>query len=168
LVFISVTFGFLCESGVAGAKNFETLVGSFTPLCRREEREGGGGERNEGQHQQQMTRKDLQSIVQEHNADNKRAMDVMWCSKLGVEESDDVVDFHVAPLLTMMEKTEADWTMVWRQLYLIAKRLESEDGGDEFVRLVSSDEMLAMLEDCFYSDVGSWAETTKTDWVRKA
>ena len=115
-----------------------------------------------------MTRKDLQSIVQEHNADNKRAMDVMWCSKLGVEESDDVVDFHVAPLLTMMEKTEADWTMVWRQLYLIAKRMESEDGGDEFVRLVSSDEMLAMLEDCFYSDVGSWAETTKTDWVRKA
>ena len=77
-------------------------------------------------------------------------MDAMWSLKLGLESTNTTTKSLVASLLVLMEKTEADWTMTWRQLAVVVERMSSVDGGSIEVK-----EMLETLSECFYSEENS-------------
>ena len=58
--------------------------------------------------------------------------------------------------------------MVWRQLYLIGSRMlekKATDGATDGASVIETEEMFAMLGDCFYSDVTRWPEKTKVEWM---
>ena len=89
-------YGFM-NQGVAGHKNFATLVESFRPLYSTES-------------EQKM----LLDVIEEHNLHRRRSMCDMWCCKLGLDltsgdlmdDNDGVTESIVAPLLDLMEKSQ--------------------------------------------------------------
>lgn len=130
-------YGFLNQP-TAGAKNFASFVSSVLPLLDQE----GVSE--------------ARKIVDQHTEIAKGATNTMWLKKLGLQkEWSSSIEELVSELLDLMEKSQADYTLVWRQLSQV---LEDLDDSDE--------KLFHPLKDCFYSqDISTMAGWV--GWMRK-
>jgi len=125
-------YGFLNQP-TAGAKNFESLVTAMLPLLDKD------------------NARKARQIVSNHEEKASDAMNEMWRDKLGLCEWSSDASILLTQLLKMMEQNEADYTLLWRQLAVVA---ESAEQSHE-----DNDKLFAPLADCFYKEVKD-----KTKW----
>jgi uncharacterized protein YdiU (UPF0061 family) len=95
---------------------------------------------------------ELATIVREHDNIIKKTTDAMWRQKLGVGEAVKVGPL-VSTLLELMERDEADYTLLWRSLAQVA---ELKGHG------VSESALLQPLQHAFYkplqeAEAKAWA-----------
>ena len=145
----------------AGFKNFETLVHSLLPLLT----------------DKQEKKEALLLVSEGHHANVKQHMNRMWSCKLGLLDSATATDTEpmgsldetamnnlITSLLLLMEQTECDWTLTWRQLSVIVERMSTS--GEH---RLSEDEMLMVLRECFYSNETSplnKGSAYRTQWLQ--
>jgi uncharacterized protein YdiU (UPF0061 family) len=134
----------------AGSKNFETLIRSILPILTTDEE-----------------RKEAKELISSgHQSNINKHMNIMWCSKLGLltpssnnsTTSSSNVDAIVNTLLELMEKTECDWTITWRQLSVIVERMAEENNS------MTEDDMFELLNHCFYSNEKK--DVYKKEWLQ--
>ena len=142
-------YGFLNQPE-AGHRNFQTLVEAVLPVL-----DGDGAAEQR-----------CRAVIEAHRADVAAAMDSMWSRKLGLAKA----GAHpgagrlATELCGLMEESEADWTLTWRQLAAVAELGAASDDDD--------DALLAPLRECFYSTPGAASpvavsgSTTRSRWLQ--
>jgi len=116
----------------ASDKNFESLTNAVLPLL--DEQGVYKAERIRANH--------LELVINKCN--------LMWAEKLGFIEFDETVSKLKYDLFELMEKTEADFTLLWRQLCYIA-----EDNP-------VNDKLYDFIDFCFYREL---TDKEKDDWI---
>jgi|EP00945_MAST-04E_sp_MAST-4E-sp1_P005150 uncharacterized protein YdiU (UPF0061 family) len=91
-------FGFLNQPE-AGAKNFSILVQAMAPLMCNS-----------------VGEKELEGIVAAHSSAARREVNDVWRRKLGLKEWTEQAEALRERLFELMEDSEADYTLLWRQL----------------------------------------------------
>lgn len=90
----------------------------------------------------------------------KDAVDEMWCLKLGFEASSQEVLNHARELRQLMESTEADFTITFRELASIPPAHADDPAGAEPKAL------LAPLQKAFYKPLTRALEGQWVEWLR--
>ena len=147
-------YGFMNQP-LAGGKNFESLVGAV--ICALDS---------------EVDKREAKQILREHTLASEKAMTNMWSRKLGLNGGDKkTVNVLVTRFLQLMNQSEADWTMTWRQLATILEVCDrdSDRGGD-----IDGAILLHPLRDCFYSTDTSKSPITGNEirdkwleWIRQ-
>ena len=157
-------YGFL-NQGAAGGKNFESLVTSFLPLMKSEEE-----------------KTQLLHLVAQHDLHVQKVMNEMWLFKLGLQinaavsnsnseeaihnsshsshasdssdssDASDSIETLVKPLLSLMERSGADWTMLFRQLSVAVESFPTVS--------------LEPFTNCFYTSTKEWDPSLRTEWIK--
>jgi len=121
-------FGFLNQP-TAGAKNLGSFVEAVCPLL---DEEG-----------QQLAR----TLAAQHPQSAMNATMGMWATKLGFRDVPDSFNELLQDVLGLMEASQADYTMFWRQLaHIPAAGLTGES---------SDQQLVAPLADVFYKPLGA-------------
>eukprot|EP00462_Mataza_sp_D1_P005804 CAMPEP_0175124308 /NCGR_PEP_ID=MMETSP0087-20121206/2710_1 /TAXON_ID=136419 /ORGANISM="Unknown Unknown, Strain D1" /LENGTH=611 /DNA_ID=CAMNT_0016406063 /DNA_START=161 /DNA_END=1996 /DNA_ORIENTATION=- len=143
-------FGFLNQP-VAGQKNFASLAKALTPLLDEN-----------GQAQ-------AQRIVEQQVEVSSAATFDMWCTKLGLEvpqQQQQQDEERIAPItkevLQLMAQTEADYTILWRQLAQYPDKLAVATGE---VKAVADD--FSSLQGAFYKQLSDTEQQQWKDWLNK-
>lgn len=92
----------------AGGKNFESLSTALLPLVDAEGK----------QH--------LQQLASEHGYQSKRKNGEIFTAKLGLKTWDAETEKLLNRLLVLMEDSQADYTITWRQLAVVAEAAEAD------------------------------------------
>lgn len=134
-------FGFLNQPE-AGTKNVATLVKALSPLL------------------DSQGKAEAEEVAEQHHQNAVVASYNVWARKLGLPESNPGVPTLVAGLFQLMEETQADFTLVWRQL------AEVVDTG--LVSSLSEGLLLSPFldKDAFYSPLTSAGRNGWAVWLR--
>ena len=128
-------YGFMNQT-VAGEKNFASLVGAVICVLDSDEDRGKA-----------------KAILREHRSASETAMTRMWARKLGLVGGEaKIVNELAARLLHLMDQSEADWTMTWRQLAAVVEMHAARGGGGDGGDGDGDGKLLEPLRDCFYSE----------------
>jgi len=131
----------------AGTRNFESLVMAVAPLLGDDEDEV------------------IEKVKEISNKHRSRAADFandMWSKKLGLDGTDWNFDKKnlLDNLFTLMEETEADYTLFWRQLsHVVEIHLERD--------FENNDDVFLPLTDCFYKDLSLREKTAWIKWLKR-
>jgi len=125
---------------IAGAKNFVSFVTAFIPLLERE------------------NAMKAQQIANNHEEKAINAVNDMWRDKLGLTEWNLETNNLLEQLLNMMEQNEADYTILWRQLAVIAETEPSHQDNEM---------LFSLLADCFYKEVNTNDKTIWFTWSKQ-
>jgi len=133
-------YGFLNQP-IAGAKNFTSLVTAVLPLLDTD------------------NARRARQIATNHEDKSSDAMTEMWRDKLGLREWSIEANSLLNQLIKMMELNEADYTLLWRQLAVVAVSAEQFHEDDE--------KIFAPLVDCFYKEVTAKDKTKWSTWLKQ-
>eukprot|EP00457_Paulinella_chromatophora_P001889 gb/GEZN01001891.1/.p1 GENE.gb/GEZN01001891.1/~~gb/GEZN01001891.1/.p1 ORF type:complete len:743 (+),score=117.51 gb/GEZN01001891.1/:38-2230(+) len=140
-------FGFLNQPA-AGQKNFGSLASALVELLPQDDRQG----------REKATR-----LVQEHTDKAQSALNQVWRLKLGLaswEESDQKL---ISGCLELLEETQADWTLFWRQLALLPEQFLSDTSTGLSSEASSDEALLAPFQHTFYQE--SLTQTQRKAWA---
>lgn len=133
-------FGFLNQP-VAGAKNFESFMTAVTPLLNQES-------------------KQLAEVIQKkHYEVATNETQEAWRQKLGLNGFPDSFGTLLNDILELMERSEADYTLFWRQLAHVPS-IAFASGSVESGELGEC--LMLPLKDVFYQPLET---RTKESWV---
>lgn len=128
----------------AGEKNFESFASALVPML-----DANG-------------KKELQEIVAQYPATSQKAMNDMWRSKLGLSTWTPASSKLIEELLVLLEDSQADYTMFWRQLATLPERHITVAGALEEKKEAS---LLQHLEGIFYRPLSPAHEKRWNGWL---
>jgi uncharacterized protein YdiU (UPF0061 family) len=120
----------------ASDKNFDSLVNAVLPLL--DEQGVAKAERIRANY--------LELVINKCN--------LMWSEKLGFTEFDETVSALKYDLFELMEQTEADFTLLWRQLCYIVENDPTDDKLYDFIDF------------CFYKELTDKEKGNWTSWLK--
>eukprot|EP00808_Paulinella_micropora_P005733 g34218.t1 len=136
-------FGFLNQP-LAGGKNFASFVSAVSELWP----------------QDHPARTEVAKLAEMHEKAAERALNHVWARKLGLPEFKEESDTKLlATLLELLEETQADYTLFWRELAVFP---ESYLAGPS---LPGRQELLSHLSKCFYKPLSSEQEAKWESWL---
>lgn len=127
----------------AGLANLGTLATALEPLLTGDERR-----------ELRRKREAAEQVFRDAERD-------MWCLKLGFESGTAEVAAHAAALLRLMERSQADYTITFRELASVPATLgeSSIDGARPAV-------LMAPLRNAFYQELSPQLEEQWVAWLR--
>uniref|UniRef100_A0A7S4KDP2 Selenoprotein O n=1 Tax=Odontella aurita TaxID=265563 RepID=A0A7S4KDP2_9STRA len=145
-------YGFMNQP-TAGYANFKVLVESLMPLIERNE---AGIE---------TAKNDKSSILSEAQALFDTKVKEIFRVKLGFHPMDSNADTLWVTLEPLLRASHADWTVFWRQLYMIAAKeftVQTETTASEGR---NAESMLEYLVNAFYKPIGDQVKDDFISWI---
>jgi uncharacterized protein YdiU (UPF0061 family) len=143
---------------IAGERNFISLATALAPLLNEE-----------GQ------REIFDDIIPSHLPNAVHAVNEVYRVKLGLQQWNESAEILFNEIDDLMEETEADYTLFWRQLCLLPEMFLPNSSAiisDEsvFSNLYSDDTLMSPLRDIFYQPLSQsnkerWASVLRK-WLR--
>lgn len=161
-------FGFLNQP-TAGYKNFSCLCKAVDPLFSMSKDPKIAALASQ-----------VKAIAAEHEQVSDQALDKVWAQKLGFSRPLPPNSKLVPSLFALLETTEADYIMFFRQLALVVERslFKQDEQANKDRKLEKAEEendeedwrdkqLILPLGQCYYSPVGCKSQAHMVGWVRQ-